>query len=76
MWRLCVCGRRRWSVSDIRDRVIDVRRVRMGELIPNPKNWKDHTKAQREALDAVVRGWGWRRCWMLAQLDRMGVICE
>lgn len=45
-------------MSDIQDRVVDVRRVRIGDLIPNPKNWKDHPKHQTEALNAVLENIG------------------
>ena len=38
----------------IRDRIVDLRRVRAADLIPNPKNWRTHPKAQREALQGVL----------------------
>jgi len=37
-----------------RDRVLDLRRVRAGELRPNPKNWRTHPKAQQEALRGIL----------------------
>ena len=53
----------------IRDRVIDVRRVRMGDLIPNPKNWKDHPDYQREALDAVLESVGFAGGVLVREVD-------
>lgn len=38
----------------LRDRVIELRRVPAGELIPNPKNWRTHPKAQQDALRGVL----------------------
>lgn len=38
----------------IRDRIIDFRRVPAGELLPNPKNWRTHPPAQREALQGIL----------------------
>jgi len=38
----------------IRDRIKDLRRVKASDLRPNPKNWRTHPKAQREALQGVL----------------------
>jgi DNA modification methylase len=38
----------------IRDRIVELRRVRAADLHPNPKNWRTHPKAQREALRGVL----------------------
>lgn len=38
----------------IRDRIVDLRRVRAGDLIPNPKNWRTHPRAQQDALRGVL----------------------
>jgi len=38
----------------IRDRVSELRRVRAGDLIPNPLNWRKHPKAQADALRGVL----------------------
>jgi DNA modification methylase len=39
---------------EIRDRVIELRRVRAKYLVPNPKNWRRHPKAQANALRALL----------------------
>ena len=39
---------------EIRDRVVELRRVRGRELVPNPKNWRDHPKAQVKALRGML----------------------
>src|ERR1700735_2417910 len=40
----------------IRDRIKTLRRVPAKELLPNPKNWRRHPKAQTEALrDLLVQ---------------------
>jgi DNA modification methylase len=38
----------------IRDRIVDFRRVRAGDLLPDPRNWRDHPKGQRTALEEVL----------------------
>jgi len=38
----------------IRDRIRELRRVRAGLLRPNPRNWRTHPAAQRDALCGVL----------------------
>jgi hypothetical protein len=38
----------------IRDRVVGLRRIRASELIPNPKNYRRHPKAQADALRGLL----------------------
>ena len=40
----------------LRDRVVELRRVVAGDLVPNPKNWRRHPKAQRDALSGLDEG--------------------
>ena len=39
---------------EIRDRVVELRRVRANTLLPHPHNWRTHNDAQRAALRALV----------------------
>lgn len=38
----------------IKDRIRELRRVRAGDLIPNPKNWRTHPRTQQDALRGVL----------------------
>jgi hypothetical protein len=38
----------------VRDRVRELRRVRAGDLLPDPRNWRRHPDNQRSALRAVL----------------------
>ena len=38
----------------IKDRIRELRRVRAGDLKPNPKNWRKHPQAQQDALRGVL----------------------
>jgi hypothetical protein len=38
----------------IRDRIKELRRVKAGDLLPNPKNWRTHPQAQQDALRGVL----------------------
>ena len=39
---------------DIRDRIVELRRVKASDLIPNPKNWRKHPIAQKAAMSGVL----------------------
>ena len=39
---------------DVRDRIVDLRRVRAGDLLENPRNWRRHPERQRKALRALL----------------------
>lgn len=39
---------------EIRDRVIEMRRVPARDLVPNPKNWRTHPKSQVSALRGML----------------------
>lgn len=38
----------------IRDRIVDLRRVKASELRPNPRNWRTHPEAQQNALRGIL----------------------
>ena len=38
----------------MKDRIKSLRRVRAGDLVPNPKNWRQHPEAQQKAMAAVL----------------------
>ena len=38
----------------IKNRIIELRQVKAGDLLVNPRNWRTHPEAQRSALTAVL----------------------
>ena len=40
---------------DIKDRIVELRRVRGGELADNPANWREHPPGQRSSLQAIFK---------------------
>jgi hypothetical protein len=38
----------------IRDRIKELRRVPASSLVPNPRNWRTHPRAQRDALQGIL----------------------
>jgi len=42
------------SKATIRDRVVELRRVRAAELLRNPRNWRRHPDAQKSALQGAL----------------------
>lgn len=55
----------------IRDRVKDFRRVRAGDLVAHPQNYREHPPAQRAALQAVLEEVGFAGA-VLAREDDKG----
>ena len=39
---------------DIRDRIVDFRRIKASELRANPRNWRTHPPAQQAALHGIL----------------------
>ena len=52
----------------IRDRIKDLRRVAAGELKPNPRNWRTHPQAQRDALRGVLAEIGYADALLAREL--------
>ncbi len=52
----------------IRDRVRELRRVKAGELTPNPKNWRTHPKAQADALRGILAEVGYADALLAREL--------
>ena len=52
----------------IRDRIKDFRRVRAGDLVPNPKNWRRHPRAQADALRALLTEIGYADALLAREL--------
>lgn len=53
---------------DIRDRIVELRRVRAEELLPNPKNWRKHPERQRAALREMVARIGFAGAELVREL--------
>ena len=52
----------------IRDRVKELRRVRAGDLVPNPKNWRTHPQAQQDALRGILAEVGYADALLAREL--------
>jgi hypothetical protein len=52
----------------IRDRVKELRRVRAGDLTPNPRNWRTHPKAQQDALRGILAEVGYADALLAREL--------
>ena len=53
---------------NIRDRVVELRRVKASELQPHPRNWRVHPKAQRAALEGILGEVGYADALLARQL--------
>ena len=54
---------------EIRDRVRELRRVRAAELKPNPRNWRTHPTAQRDALRGILAEVGYADALLVRELN-------
>lgn len=52
----------------IRDRIKELRRVRAGDLRPNPRNWRTHPAAQRDALRGLLAEVGYAAALVAREL--------
>ncbi len=52
----------------IRDRIKSLRRVRAGDLRPNPKNWWTHPQAQQDAMRGVLAEIGYADALLAREL--------
>lgn len=43
----------------IRDRIVELRRVKASDLRPNPRNWRRHPDDQRAALEGILQDVGY-----------------
>jgi ParB-like chromosome segregation protein Spo0J len=53
----------------IRDRIKELRRVAASQLRPNPRNWRTHSAAQRDALQGVLAEVGYAGALLARELD-------
>jgi len=53
----------------IKDRIKKLARVRAGDLIPNERNWRTHSKAQKEALQGVLAEVGYADALIVYETD-------
>jgi hypothetical protein len=56
------------NIMLFRDRIRELRRVRAGELRPNPKNWRLHPPAQQDALRGVLAEVGYADALLAREL--------
>ena len=52
----------------IQDRIRELRRIRARDLLPNPKNWRRHPKAQSAALRALLAEIGYADALLAREL--------
>jgi len=52
-----------------RDRIIELRRVPAGDLVPNPRNWRTHPGEQQAALSGVLEEIGYAGALLARERD-------
>jgi hypothetical protein len=56
------------AATEIRDRVKELRRVRAGDLVANPQNWRTHPKSQQDALRGILAEVGYADALLAREL--------
>jgi len=56
-------------MADIRNRVKEYRLVRAGDILPNPRNWRTHPQAQKDAYRAIAESIGFAGALLTRELD-------
>jgi hypothetical protein len=51
---VAVMAKKKPASTELRDRIVELRRVRAGDLQPNPENWRTHGDDQMEALSGIL----------------------
>src|SRR5438874_341955 len=64
------------SRMPFRDRVVELRRIRAGELLEHPRNWRTHPRRQREALRAVLSEVGFADALIAREQDGRLVLID
>ena len=49
----------RLTLAEVRNRIVETRRMRLGDILPNSHNWRRHSDGQRGAFRGVAREIGW-----------------
>lgn len=61
---------------NIRDRVVELKRVRANELMPHPKNAREHPESQRTALRAVMGQLGFAGAILAVERDGKYLVAD
>ncbi len=48
-------AKRKITMPDIQNRVVETRKMRVGDLLPNPKNFRDHPPEQIRVMRAILK---------------------
>ena len=67
---------KRRNAPGFRDRVVELRRVRAGELLDHPRNWRTHPKRQREAIRSVLTEIGYADALIAREQDGRLVLID
>jgi len=60
----------------IRDRIKELRRVRAGDLLPDPRNWRTHPQAQQDAMRGVLAEIGYADALLVRETPEGLMLCD
>ncbi len=53
----------------IKDRIVELKRIKGSQLRPNPKNWRTHSKEQQDAIKGILAEVGFAGACLVRQLE-------
>jgi ParB-like chromosome segregation protein Spo0J len=53
----------------IKDRIVELKRIKGSQLRPNPKNWRTHSKEQQNAIKGILAEVGFAGACLVRQLE-------
>lgn len=56
------------KLSQVRDRIKELRRVRAGDLFASPRNWREHPESQQAALRGILHEVGYADALLAREL--------
>lgn len=62
------------SIDELRNRITEVRKMRLGDIAHNPVNWRSHPDRQREAFRGLAREIGWAGVPLVYNSERTGTL--
>lgn len=62
------------NIKDLRNRITEVVKMRLGDIAHNPVNWRGHPDNQREAFRGIAREIGWAGVPLVYQSERTGTL--
>lgn len=59
---------------NIRNRIVEIKRMKLGDIAHNPRNWRTHPQEQRETFNGILKEIGFAGVPLAYQSERTGTL--